>query len=692
MSKMKTLFTISCFIVLSLSNFAQKNISVPFEKWISLKQVGGVKLSPDGKNILYNVTSTQWNENGYDTEIWLSRNGQRPFQLTNTAKGSSNAGSFSPDNKWVSFLADRGNKTQIYLISIDGGEAFVITDEENGITSYAWSPNGDKIAITKTESESKKDKNLLGRYGAFSIEGEEYKLSHLWVLNFNLDSISNADLLPCYTSKSDSLHKNALNTCNALPKAVRMTEGDFTVSGFDWSPDGKQIAFNRQPNPLINSSIHSDIAIFNVENKTTKTIVKNPAGDFFQHWSPDGKSVLFTSTLNDTTTHYFKNNRVFIFNLDEGKSKEILSNVDENKSIYEWNPNGIVYGRSVKMKNKVFIYNPSTELTREMDTGMDVPGSVSLSKDGTMMAVSGRHFDQLNEIWYGKTGEIPKVVTNMTSQIKDWKVPVSEVISWKSKDGAEIEGVLIKPADYDSKKKYPLLMVIHGGPTGIDRPEPTPGSVYPISQWCEKGALVLRVNYRGSAGYGEKFRSLNFRNLGVGDMWDVMSGVEYLDSKGMIDTTKMGCMGWSQGGYISAFLTTNTNRFKAISVGAGISNWVTYYVNTDITPFTKQYLQSTPWSDMNIYLKTSPMTNINKASTPTLIQHGEFDRRVPIPNAYELYRGLQDRNIPSKLIVYKGFGHGINKPKERLAAIWHNWQWFNHYVFGDKMEYLPVED
>ena len=129
MPKMKTLFTISCFMVLSLSNFAQKNISVPFEKWISLKQVGGVKLSPDGKNILYTVTSTQWNENGYDSEIWLSRNGQRPFQLTNTVKGSSNAGSFSPDNKWVSFLADRGNKTQIYLISIDGGEAFVITDE-----------------------------------------------------------------------------------------------------------------------------------------------------------------------------------------------------------------------------------------------------------------------------------------------------------------------------------------------------------------------------------------------------------------------------------------------------------------------------------------------------------------------------------------------------------------------------------
>jgi dipeptidyl aminopeptidase/acylaminoacyl peptidase len=149
-------------------------------------------------------------------------------------------------------------------------------------------------------------------------------------------------------------------------------------------------------------------------------------------------------------------------------------------------------------------------------------------------------------------------------------------------------------------------------------------------------------------------------------------------------------MGWSQGGYISAFLTTNTTMFKAISVGAGISNWVTYYVNTDITPFTRQYLKADPWKDMNIYLKTSPMTNINKARTPTLIQHGEFDKRVPIPNAYELYRGLQDRGIPSKLIVYKGFGHGITKPKERLAAVWHNWQWFNKYIWGETIP-LPTE-
>jgi dipeptidyl aminopeptidase/acylaminoacyl peptidase len=321
------------------------------------------------------------------------------------------------------------------------------------------------------------------------------------------------------------------------------------------------------------------------------------------------------------------------------------------------------------------------------------------------MALSARNFAGLTEVYMtatnigqngsGQSGQgdgsgQPEKITHLSDQIRGWNTPVNEVIQWKSKDGVLIEGILLKPRDYDEKKKYPLLVVIHGGPTGIDRPEPVPTYVYPILQWCEKGALVLRVNYRGSAGYGAKFRSLNVKNLGVGDMWDVLSGVEYLQKKGMIDTSRMGCMGWSQGGYISAYLTTHTPVFKAISVGAGISDWATYYVSTDITPFTRQYLKATPWDDKAIYEKTSPITTINNARTPTLIQHGELDKRVPISDAYELYRGLQDRNIPSRLIVYKGFGHGITKPRERLAAIWHNWQWFGKYIWGEDIA-LPVD-
>jgi dipeptidyl aminopeptidase/acylaminoacyl peptidase len=196
---------------------------------------------------------------------------------------------------------------------------------------------------------------------------------------------------------------------------------------------------------------------------------------------------------------------------------------------------------------------------------------------------------------------------------------------------------------------------------------------------------VLKVNYRGSAGYGERFRALNYRNLGVGDAWDVLSGVDALIAKGYVDPTKVASMGWSQGGYISAFLTTSTTRFAAISVGAGISDWRTYYYNTDITPFTINYLGGDPVADPAIYAKTSPIDYVRGAKTPTLIQHGELDRRVPIANGYQLRQALEDRGVPVEMVVYKGFGHGITKPRSQRAVMQHNLAWFNHFIFGDPL-------
>ena len=171
-----------------------------------------------------------------------------------------------------------------------------------------------------------------------------------------------------------------------------------------------------------------------------------------------------------------------------------------------------------------------------------------------------------------------------------------------------------------------------------------------MQRFLAKGALVLEPNYRGSAGYGAAFRALNVRNLGVGDMWDAMSGVDDLVEKGIADPARLGAMGWSEGGYISFFLTTHTDRFKAISAGAGISDWMTYYVSTDITPFTRQYLHATPWDDPEVYAKTSPITTIKQAKTPTLIQLGSNDKRVPVPNSFEAYRGLQDQHVESRQI------------------------------------------
>jgi dipeptidyl aminopeptidase/acylaminoacyl peptidase len=676
----------SIVLLLCICNLAMAQHVPTFEEVISLRSVGSVTISEDGKQIAYTVQTSDWNDNRFDTEIWISKNGEKPFQLTNTSKNSSTNPAFSPDGQWIAFLADRGNKTQIHVMRLAGGEAHVITKEEEGISSFEWHPSGDKFIFLKPEKEDKTKKEREKRYGGFEMDDKEFTLLHLWQVDFKPDMPDPTEL-PCYETDEASKQKAG---CIELPKPKRLTEGDFTVTRFSISPDGNKIAFSHQPDPLINSFIKSDISVIDLNDLKINTLVANRSSDVLEDWSPQSNEVLFTTNVNDTTSNFYANSKLFSITLATKVTRQLAKDLDEDLGGFSWEASGIYSSVWNKTKRHLYRVDP---ITGAHAIALATPEQVygfSFSKNGARMAFVGRNGDQLNEIFIMDMASVQRIkITEMTNQISDWKTAQSEVISWKSKDGAIIEGVLHKPANYDPSVKYPLLIMIHGGPTGIDTPTPVPGYVYPVLQWLDKGCLVLRPNYRGSAGYGEAFRSLNVKNLGVGDMWDVMSGIDYLDKKGWIDKTKMGSMGWSQGGYISAFLTTNTNVFKAISVGAGISNWMTYYVNTDIHPFTRQYLKATPWIDEMIYKKTSPITNINKAVTPTLIQHGEYDRRVPIANAYELAQGLRDKGVPSELIVYKGFGHGITKPKEKLAAIWHNWQWFNKYVWGENIE-LPV--
>ena len=681
---------ICCLCILTATICYSQPSTVSFEQWISLKQISNPVISPDGSLVLYTVTSTDWLANRYDAELWVAKTNDKNsrFQLTRTNKASTTNAFFSPDGKWISFLADRGDKAQLYVISPNGGEAIQITKEEEGIDNYKWSNNSKQIAFLKTNSDDKTEKAVSERYGGFDVEDEGFKQNSLWLMNFDIDSINLAGYLPCYKKGTDK--DDATSLCYTIPKASVIVKAAYYIANFDWSPDSKLIALTFQPDSRIKSAAYSNIALYNMATKTSEVIIKNAASDNFQVWRKDSKNFVYSTFFEDTVSDFYRNNRLCVYDINKKSSKEILGDVDELKTAVEWNEDGIYFTALDKMLAALYVYEPQKNTYHKVAIDLEVITGTSFSSQNKMIAINGRHFNTLNDIYIFNRQQLTKI-SDASAQIQQWNTPINEIVTWKSKDGATIEGVLLKPKNFDMHKKYPLLVVIHGGPTGVDRPEPTPTYVYPIMQWCEKGAIVLRVNYRGSAGYGEKFRALNVNNLGVGDMWDVMSGVDHLITQGFVDTTKMGCMGWSQGGYISAFLTTNTNVFKAISVGAGISDWMTYYVSTDITPFARQYLKATPWSNQALYQKTSPITNIIKATTPTLIQHGELDKRVPISNAFELYRGLLDNHVPSKLIVYKGFGHGITKPKERLAAIWHNWIWFNHYIFGDAMQPLPVD-
>jgi dipeptidyl aminopeptidase/acylaminoacyl peptidase len=658
------------FFLLSAS--AQNALRVPtVDDLINVKSAGGVMISPDGNRVAYVVTETDWKQDAFVNHIWIAEvKSGRTYQLTRGEKSCNNP-NWSPDSQWLTFTSDRvGGKNQIFAIHPDGGEAQQLTKTENGVSDYAWSADGKSLAYTSGDVDAKYTKDRKDHLGDFEVVRKEYTFTHIFTFDI-------ADAL------------------KAPLTGTQRTKGkDFTVGGFSWSPDGRQIAFSASINADLINGGSSDIYVLTLADNSVKKIVSQPGPDNAPRWSPDSQQIAFSSAMGNPG-FYHANSRLAIVDAAGGTPRSVTSLFDEQPGLIEWRNEGIYFQALQKTASHLFVLDPrhpkqndsSSFVIRRISRPDNLMiGRATFSKDGKLMAFVAPSATSLNEIYITETANFsPRKLTAMTDQLRDYQLATREVISWKSQDGTTIEGILIKPADFDATKKYPLLCVIHGGPTGIDRPTLLDARYYPSDIWTARGALVLKVNYRGSAGYGEKFRQLNVRNLGVGDAWDVLSGVDHLIGKGFVNGTKVGCMGWSQGGYISAFLTTSTDRFKAISVGAGISNWATYYYNTDITPFTIQYLDDDPADDPGIYTRTSPMSYIKKAKTPTLIQHGEFDKRVPIANAYELRQGLEDRGVPVEMIVYKGYGHGITKPKSMRAVMQHNLAWFNHYIFGDPL-------
>jgi dipeptidyl aminopeptidase/acylaminoacyl peptidase len=643
---------------------AQAGTRTPtIDSLLSLQAVGGPRLSPDGQRVAYLVTSTDWAQDAFVSQLWL-RDVQRgtAVQLTRHDAGVSQV-QWSPDGAWLTFVSTRADqKPQLFAIAVAGGEPVRLTNAAGGVSSYAWRPDGGAIAFTSTAAAAARrmrDTTL----GGFDVVRRDYAMQQLYTI----------DVAAAVTAPQ--------------PGTARTPAGaSFSVGAFEWSPDGAHIAFSATTVPDLAFGHTADIHVLTLADGRVRPLVTQPGADNDPHWSPDGTQLVFSSAMGEVRTSFFRNTRLALVGVSGGTPRAITMSFDEQPGFVGWGAAGIYFGGSQKTASHLFVVDPVTTAIRRVSGGDEAMLSgFSLNRDKTAAAFMLASPTALPEVAVAELGGTftPRVLTTTTAQIRDWKLGTREVIRWKSRDGTEIEGILIKPRDFDPTRRYPLLCVIHGGPTGIDRPTLPDARYYPTDEWVNRGALVLRVNYRGSAGYGERFRGLNYRNLGVGDAWDVISGVDALVAKGWVDASKVASMGWSQGGYISAFLTTSSTRFVATSVGAGISDWRTYYYNTDITPFTINYLGADPVADPAIYAKTSPVDYLRTAKTPTLIQHGELDRRVPIANAYQLRQALEDRGVPVEMIVYKGYGHGITKPKSQRAVMQHNLAWFNHHIFGD---------
>ncbi len=641
---------------LVVSTTAATAATVPtLDQIVGLRRVASPALSPDGARVAYTVRDTDWVGNAFVTHVWLADVKSGETRQITQGKKNDNAPAWSPDGRRLAFGSERTEKRQVFLLDMTGGDAQQLTTTEEGVTRFAWSPDGGSIAFVTQDAKTKGMKERERQDGDLEMVGEDHRMSHLWVIDVE--------------SK----------------KARQLTKGAYTVGGFDWSPDGKRVAFDHQINADLGADSTSDISVVTVAEGAVHDLVTQPGPDSGPAWSPDGTHIAFETAMGERW-YYYANTVIASVPASGGTIEPLTRDFDEDCGLIDWGPEEIYFSANARTAAHLYRVDPATRrVTRYAPSDTWVGTGFSFDRDFASVAFVGSDATHYPDVWVARLATMAaRRVTDLGAQLAGWRLGSADVLRWTSRDGAEIEGVLHKPPGWSAARRSPLIVVIHGGPTGVSRPTFFSSTyVYPIDLWLAKGALVLEPNYRGSAGYGAAFRALNVRNLGVGDAWDVMSGVDDLIRRGLADSSRIGVCGWSQGGYISAFLATHeSSRFRAISVGAGISDWMTYYVNTDITPFTRQYLHATPWDDPAIYALTSPITTVKDARAPTLIQHGDNDARVPTPNAYELYRGLQDVGVPSRLVVYKGFGHGINKPKAIRAALRHNLEWFDRYLFG----------
>ena len=662
--------------------------------------LGATAIAPDGQRIAYLRRETDWKNNEYVWQLWLfDRASGRDLQLTRGRKSISGP-EWSPDGRVIAFVTERepnalepppGDKDtdksdskedktgdarkpakrQIWMLAFDGGEAWQASNAETDVQKLHWSQDGHWIVFRAPMPESKTDTIRKERYSDYQVVNKDYTQQQLW----RIDAAA-------------ARRGEAPVAGEALTHDASLDVMDFTIA-----PDSKHIAFSAAHDSLF--AHWGDQDLYLIEggaNAPPQRIVALPGPDRHPVFSPDGTQLAFETALGQAD-YFYANSHIAVVDLTKVESRaatsptdvhDLTTEFDGRPRLIDWRSNGIYFG-ALRAGVGLYRIDPVGGKSERLGPPDLIFDNLSITPDGARLAWCGDDATHVAELYTSASANLaPQKLTDETGRIQDLTLGSVETVTWQSKDGTRIEGVLHKPKDFDPKKKYPLLVKIHDGPLTQSLLELWPSDyAYPVPAFLAKGALVLEPNYRGSDGFGAKFRALNVRNLGVGDMWDVMSGVDALIARGMVDPDRLGAMGWSEGGYISAFLTTHTDRFTAISVGAGSSDWSTVYMGTDATPWMPQYLKATPWDDPAIYVKTSPITTIKQARTPTLIQHGSNDPRVPLESAFELYRGLQDQHVDSRLIIYQGFGHMIDKPKSDLALLQANLDWFSHYLWNE---------
>lgn len=638
---------------------AAQNAWTP-EMQVKTRAVGTPRLSPDGRRVVYTINDAVMtaDKSEFVTQIWLaSIDGKDDFQVTFGDKSSTNP-KWSPDGNYIAFTSNRkDNKNNLYVLRVNGGEADPITEVKSAVADFEWSPDGRWLAYASADAKSDdEEKNDKGK-NDFRWIDENTKMARLYVVPVAKDA-------------------------NGKRESKKLTNDNRHVTGFNWSPDGTKLVFSHVKSPVANDWPSSDVAIVEITSVKVTPFAVTQAAESSPQFSPDGKWI--SIMVSDLPVRWAQSNTIHVVPANGGTAKALAASHDSSPGVAGWSPDGkrIYFTESKGTVSRIYSLDVAANKIVETDTSSGVLSGLDVSTNGKMMAFVWQSPDKAPEAYVSATGKFsPVQISRANVDAARMQFGRTEVVKWKSTDGRDIEGLLTYPVGYTAGKKVPLILNIHGGPAGVFQQSYIGGrGSYPIATFASRGYAILRPNPRGSSGYGTEFRRANMKDWGGGDYQDLMSGVDKVIEMGVADPERLGVMGWSYGGYMTSTIITKTKRFKAASAGAPVTNLMSFTGTADIPAFIPDYFGGEYWDHPEVYAKHSAMFNIKGATTPTLIQHGEADVRVPISQGYELYNALKVQGVPTRMIVLPRQPHGPNEPKMQIAAMQSNLDWFEKYL------------
>jgi len=661
---MKYLASASLLVVLFASLVSAQTTGWDPELQLKVRAVGAPRVSPDAKRVAYTVSEaiTTADKSEFITQIWMANiDTKQNLQMTFGDKSSTNP-KWSPDGNWIAFTSNRkDNKNNLYLLNVNGGEAEPLTDLKSGVSDFAWAPDGRSIAYTMSDPKSEEEeKNDKGR-NDFRWVDENLKMSRLYVLPIQKDA-------------------------NDKREPRKLTTDNFNVDSFDWSPDGSRIAFSHTKSPVANDWTTADVSIIDVASAKTTPLANTVAAENSPVYSPDGRSIAILAS--DNPPRWAQSGVIQVFSTSGGQPKTLAATYDGLPGLAGWSADSkrIYFSEAKGTGTQIYSIDVGANRIEEIKTTPAVYSGVNLNRAGTMFGFVRQTSDMPSDAYVAPVSTFAPV--QISSVNRDLKLPAlgrTEVISWKSKDGKQIEGLLTYPVGYQAGQRVPLILNVHGGPAGVFQQTFIGGrGVYPLATFASRGYAILRPNPRGSSGYGTEFRRANLKDWGFGDYQDLMAGVDKAIEMGVADPARLGVMGWSYGGFMTSWIVTQTNRFKAASAGAPVTNLMSFNGTADIPAFIPDYFGGQFWEVMDLYQKHSPIFNVKNVTTPTMIQQGDADIRVPISQGYEFYNALKVKGVPTRMLVLPRQPHGPNEPKMQIAAMKANLDWFDKYIGANR--------